>query len=297
MSRNSRLSLMVVAGVAAALAVVWLGVARTSHSEVNRGDFAGVEAGVRMAVAGGKGVAIGEGDEHNHVRVFVRGMLAEDIQTTVALQLTSDAGRVFTSGDVTLFAPDGTPLRLVGSSSDPGLPGEVTWAFPPLPGEGRGQIELRVESLLVDSGDVPQMVAGPWRVRFDYSLGRSPAAERVLSSQQLMPRSFGNGAIVVDRVVSAPSGTLVVGRLTGFSADELTLFQLRGSIVAGDQKLEPIALRGGFGDQHERWQMRFLEQSGPFELTVVTWFGPRGEGSVPANVAAVRGVSATWTLD
>lgn len=203
------------------------------------------------------------------IELTVNGVVADSTQVllSVALDGAPELGGYPAFGVASLVDAHGTELALQRSVTDRKTGRTVSLTFPGTL-KGDGTWRLTVESLDFPSpaiaGPVTRdtspaapthTVTGPWVIEF------TPGV-KVIDARSVAPVSpaavFGVGRAVVDRVLMAPSGTVVQGHLEGFSPEQIAVVHLVPSITtATGNDLKLVGGRSGYGEGMAQFEFRF----------------------------------------
>lgn len=265
--------------------------------------FGGADPGTNNAVQVGAAISGGSSDTHEGVTATITGVVADDTRTVVGISFRgreAEGAGVFPLGQAQLIDQDGRIYRETAGASDQNDLRLVTRTYPPLDPSTRSlTMEINGIVLLNRNSDPAQGVRlnSQWGLRFDLPTG--PARSAVLSLQDAR-RPMGSGAIVIDDVLQAPSGTVFRGHLEGFTMDEIAELGFRASLTGPDGNPQPfIGLRAGFGTNREQFEVRFPVTSGNATLQMLATVSPQ-----PHDLAAgqslqqkIQGVSpADWRV-
>jgi hypothetical protein len=269
--------------------------------------FPGSEDGAQQAAEDGLALSVGRQVTDEGLAVLVRAVLADETQTTLDVTLIGReeiGSAVLPTGTLALTGPDGKPLRFMGISSDHADKRHQSWVFGPLP-PTPGELVLHVDGFVHlaspespggEGGPATRRISGDWTLGIPFDGVVVPAVKVPVPTG--LGASFGKGNFWVDEVVQAPSGTLVRGRLDGFSQYEIQEFRLEAWLRDSEDLVQAIALRGGFGEKLERVEFRFAPTSGEVTLVLQTLVRPEPlDSESHAQVANIDGESHEIAID
>ena len=259
--------LKVGAGVAVAAGVLVAGGARGAI-------FGGGDQGTQGASVAGSAQPGGQEVTQVGITVRVTGFIADDTRTVIGLIVEGrdDLGAAaFPRAQARLVDQKGRIYAESGGKADQENPRLSTHYFPPLD-TGTTSVTLEINGLSFaqwDQGRASQdqtPIDAQWRLTI--ALTNRPATSQLVATDA-EPRGLGAGSVVIDQIRQAPSGTVISGHISGFSMDELAELGLTGSLLGnGGSKVDFEALRMGYGEGRQLFEMRFPRVSGQVTLAI-----------------------------
>ena len=279
------------AGLALTLAVAFGAALTASAGALPFAEFGGGDSGVQRAVVTQSQPQTTSSTQAG-VTVSVTGFASDDTRTVVGLSL---AGRpelgegAMPLGGAQLVDEFGHVYFEEAGTSDQTNPRLVTRYYPPLDPAARSLV-LEINGLeFVNRGHAGgTAVAAQWRLQIQLA---GPPAVSASVPVDAGPRSFGKGAITIDKVQSGATGVVVTARLSGFSMDEIPELGFSASLVtpAGD-RMSFIGLEAGLGPERQGIVVRFPKTNGEVTLQL----GGNVSDPHPANPAAAAQLAATF---
>ena len=259
--------LKVGAGVAVAAGVLVAGGARGAI-------FGGGDQGTQGASVAGSAQPGGQEVTQVGITVRVTGFIADDTRTAIGLIVEGrdDLGAAaFPRAQARLVDQNGRVYGESGGKADQENPRLSTHYFPPLD-TGTTSVTLEINGLSFaqwDQGRASQdqtPIDAQWHLTI--ALTNRPATSQLVATDA-EPRGLGVGSVVIDQIRQGPSGTVISGHISGFSMDELAELGLTGSLLGnGGSKVDFEALRMGYGEGRQLFEMRFPRVSGQVTLAI-----------------------------
>lgn len=268
--RNQRI--LAIAGAFASLMLV-SGVALAAGGAMGA-IFGGGDQGTQGASVAGSAQPGGQEVTQVGITVRVTGFIADDTRTVIGLIVEGrdDLGAAaFPRAQARLVDQKGRIYAESGGKADQENPRLSTHYFPPLD-TGTTSVTLEINGLSFaqwDQGRASQdqtPIDAQWRLTI--ALTNRPATSQLVATDA-EPRGLGAGSVVIDQIRQAPSGTVISGHISGFSMDELAELGLTGSLLGnGGSKVDFEALRMGYGEGRQLFEMRFPRVSGQVTLAI-----------------------------
>jgi DNA-binding CsgD family transcriptional regulator len=201
--------------------------------------------------------------------------------------LNSHGAGVMPASQIVLIDDTGHVAPNTRGSSDPNDRRLLTWEFPAL-STSATRFTLNVGALwLVDPGSGTQYtVDGKWAIPIAVP-GGSVVPSRPGTVSPAMAVS-GEIEVTVDSVAVAADSVLVTGHFGNVGFDEVPEMSLAASLTQGAVSLAPTAMRLGFGEHRERFEVRFAAIHGEGQLSIRVSTAQVAHDATPAAALATK---------